>query len=325
MEKNLGAMLILLAASLFFLVGASATQEEPSPPRSLEELEQAIGAVLEETKVPGVGVALVAKDEVLWVTGVGKADVAAGNPVLPDTLFRIGSISKSLVSLSALLLVEQGRLSLDVKVRDVIPEIEFTNPWEKTDPIRLVHLLEHTTGFDDIHLQEYARRGESLSLREGLDYHPHSRTVRWKPGTHFSYCNSGPAVAAYLIEKVSGQRFETFVRKHFFGPLEMKTASYSLTEDIEQKLATGYESDGVTESPYWHIIMRPSGAINASPREMANFVQFLLNRASFRGVALLHPESIQRMETPQTTLAARAGVRARTVGLIDHNKQQARR
>jgi CubicO group peptidase (beta-lactamase class C family) len=310
-RKSPSAIFILLVASLLLFVGGCAAQEdETRPPQSLEELQAAIEDVLAKTRVPGAGVALVSRDEVLWVAGIGTADRATAKPVLPDTLFRVGSISKSFVALSALLLVEQGRLRLDAEIRELIPEIEFTNQWEDTDPVRLVHLLEHTTGFDDIHLREYALDGRSLTLRQGLDFHPHSRTARWTPGTHFSYCNAGPAVAAYVIEKVSRQPFEDFVQQHFFDPLEMKTASFFLTQEVEQTLAKGYERDGSTESPYWHIAMRPAGAINASPREMANFVQFLLNRGRFQGVALLQPESIQRMETPQTTLAARAGLRA---------------
>lgn len=71
------------------------------------------------------------------------------------------------------------------------PEIEFTNPWEDTDPIRIVHLLEHTTGWDDLHPVEFANNDPSpLSLREGLDLHPHTRVSKWVPGTRIAYCNS---------------------------------------------------------------------------------------------------------------------------------------
>ena len=207
------------------------------------------------------------------------------------------------------MLQEQGKLDLNDKLSELAPEIEFDNPWEETDPVRLVHLLEHSTGFDDIHLREYAHNDpDPISLRDGLAYDPKSRTSRWKPGTYVSYCNSGPAAAAYVVETIPGKRFEDFVQEHLFDPIGMRTASYFLTETVEENLAIGYESDGVTVAPYWHILDRPSGAINVSAREMASFVQLLLNRGAVDGRSLLQSESIERMETPATALSRRHGL-----------------
>jgi CubicO group peptidase (beta-lactamase class C family) len=287
----------------------AAEPPKPSIPRTTAELEQAIRKVLADTKTPGAGVSIVCRDRVLWTAGIGKADVAKGIDVTPDTLFRIGSVSKTFVSLSILKLQEQGRLHVTDTVRSLAPEIAFTNPWESTDPVRIVNLLEHTTGFDDLHSSEYANNDPTpITLRAGLDFHPHSRTSRWRPGTCFSYCNSGPAFAAYIVEKISGQRFEDYVRENFFRPLRMGTADYFLTPAVEQKLTKLYQPDGKTPYRYWHILMRPSGAINASAREMANSVQFFLNRGSFAGTQLVQPASIERMERPASTLAARAGM-----------------
>ncbi|MGD2216756.1 MAG: serine hydrolase domain-containing protein, partial [Gemmatimonadales bacterium] len=190
-------------------------QPEESVPASIEELQQAIRRVLEQTNTPGAGVALVTRDSIVWVGGVGLADVEAERPVTGETVFRQGSISKSFVSLSVLLLQERGRLSLNGRVSELAPEIEFENRWEETAQVRLVHLLEHTSGFDDIHLTEYVSGKSSTTLREALDYHPDSRTSRWEPGTHMSYCNSGPALAAYIVEKISGQPFEDFVQANW--------------------------------------------------------------------------------------------------------------
>ncbi|UCC81840.1 MAG: beta-lactamase family protein [Gemmatimonadota bacterium] len=285
-------------------------QPEESTPARIEELQGAIRRVLEETNTPGAGIALVTRDSVIWVGGVGLAHVEAETPVTGETLFRQGSISKSFVSLSVLLLQERGRLSLDDRVSELAPEIEFENRWEESAPLRLVHLLEHTSGFDDIHLTEYVSATPTITLREALDYHPDSRTSRWEPGTHFSYSNSGPAFAAYVVEEVAGQPFEDFVQANLFDPLGMTTASFFLTDEVEEKLAKGYGSDGVTELPYWHIGMRPSGAVNASAQDMAGLLQFFLNRGTVGDSTLLSPASLERMETPGTTLAARAGMRA---------------
>ena len=145
----------------------------------------------------------------------------------PDTLFRIGSISKGFAALSILKLVEQGKLTLNDTVRSLVPEIQFQNPWEATDPVRVVHLLEHTTGFDDMALKDYANNDpKPLTLKEGLDFNPATRVSRWRPGSRYAYCNSGPPIAAYIVEKITGQRFEDYVEENFFRPLHMDSASY---------------------------------------------------------------------------------------------------
>jgi CubicO group peptidase (beta-lactamase class C family) len=286
------------------------TDEEKSPPQSVTELEQRIRAILEETHTPGVGVALVTKEDVPWVAGIGKADVAADKDVTTDTLLRVGSISKSFVSLAVLKLQEEGKLHLEDRIRERAPEVALTNRWEDTEPVRLVHVLEHTAGIDDVALCEYAASDPTIGLRDALAFHPSSRTSRWRPGMHFSYSNSGPVVAAYVVEKAAGMRFEDYIQAQFFDPLEMKTASYFLTETVKRNLAKSYGRDRSREIPYWHIIDRPSGSISATPREMAHLVQMFLNRGKYKGVTLLKPESIERMETPATTLAGQQGIRA---------------
>ncbi len=302
-------LLALLAALVWASCAPAKQQPRTSAPRSIGELQQRIENVLRDTRTPGAGIAIVRRDGPEWIAGLGLADVGGRRPATPDTLFRIGSVSKAFVSLSVLKLQQEGRLSLDDTVRSKAPDVAFTNPWEATDPVRVVHLLEHTAGLDDLALCEYANNDpKPLSLAEGLAFHPASRIVRWRPGTRWSYSNSGPAVAAYVVEKVTGMRFEDYVAENWFRPLGMTTATYFLTPEVARSGATLYHDDGVRPFPYWHVITRPSGSINASAREMANYVQFYLNRGAFRGMALLPPEAIDRMEQPASSLAVRAGL-----------------
>ncbi len=301
----LTCMLILLAHACPAALGGVQSSEEPLDG---SELKRAIEKVLQESKTPAAAVALLNSSQILWADGIGVANVASGEKATADTLFRMGSISKSFVALSVLMLQEQGKLSLDDPIRQLVPEVEFANPWEETDPVRLVHLLEHTSGFDDIHLPEYAFNSPDLSLQQGLALHPDSRTSRWRPGTHFSYCNSGPGLAALAVEKATGQPFEDYVSRNILQPLQMKTADFRLTPEVESRLARGYASDGRTELPYWHILVRPAGALNASVRDMARFVQMLVNRGALGEVRLLQPDSVDRMESPTTTLSARQGM-----------------
>jgi CubicO group peptidase (beta-lactamase class C family) len=298
-----------LALSLVAVAGAGEPDEiRKVVPRTTDELAGRLRGVLAEAKTPGLGVALVSRDGVLWQAGLGKADVASGRDATADTLFRIGSVSKTFVSLAVLMLVEEGRLSLDAPVRALVPDVAFANPWEAEEPIRVVHLLEHTTGFDDLSLREYAHDDPDIPLRDALALNPAPRVSRWRPGTRMSYCNSGPPIAAYVVEKLTGRPFEAFVGERIFAPLGMATASYFKDPATDDRRATLYRDDGVTPFPYWHICMRPSGAINASAAEMGRLARLLVGRGTFEGRRLVSPESIERMERPTTTWAAKAGV-----------------
>jgi CubicO group peptidase (beta-lactamase class C family) len=282
--------------------------DTPKPAQSIAELRQQLEKILADTHTPGLSVAIVHRDGPEWVAGLGKSNVAANQAATDETLFRIGSTSKGFVSLSILKLVNEGKLSLQDPVHKLVPEIWFENRWEATDPVRVVDLLEHTTGWDDIHMREYAKDAKGMTHREALDYDHHSRTSRWRPGTRMSYCNAGPTVAAYIVEKITGQRYEDYVTQNLFLPIGMKTATYF--EQPSPQLTTLYHSDGKTPYPYWNIIGRPSGAINASAKDMAAYVQFYLNRGSVGGTQIVPVASIDRMETPTRTWEAQQGLKA---------------
>lgn len=312
---RLGAAVSLLSL-LFFGALATADEEAENKPESLEELKAAIAAVLEENDLPAVGIAMVDDGGPVWVDAIGKANFENGVDADEQTMFRIGSTSKMFVALAVLKLVEEGRLSLDDRVTDLVPDIAFENRWEDTDPVRVVHLLEHTTGWDDMHLPEYASNDpKPLTLREGLDLHPHSRESRWKPGSRMSYCNSGPPVAAYIVQTITGQEFESYVEENFFLPMGMETMTYRLSQDVEDHGVTSY-MNGNEPQDYWHISVRPSGSINASPEDMARMVALFLNRGAVGDQRLIAQESLGRMERTESTPAAQAG---QEVGYGLHN------
>ena len=142
-------------------------EDAPKPAQSIAELRQQMEKILADTHTPGVSVAIVHHDGPEWISGLGKSDVATNHATTDETLFRIGSTSKAFASLSILKLVNEGKLSLMDSVHKLVPEIWFENRWEATDPVRVVDLLEHTTGWDDLHMREYANDAKGLSLREG--------------------------------------------------------------------------------------------------------------------------------------------------------------
>ncbi|HET7039151.1 MAG TPA: serine hydrolase, partial [Gemmatimonadales bacterium] len=203
-------------------------------------------------------------------------------------------------------LQRDGRLQLTDPIWTHAPEIESRNRWQETDPVRIVHLLEHATGWDDLSIRDYALSDSSVTLRQGLDYTPRTRKSRWRPGTRVAYCNSGPPVAAYIAEKLEGRPFEQQVTEHLFLPIGMTSATYF--RPAPDRAATLYHGDGATPYEYWHVSVRPAGAINASARDMAAYVRFLLNRGTVNGVPLLPAADIEAMERPRSSITARSGL-----------------
>jgi CubicO group peptidase (beta-lactamase class C family) len=301
-----GIFLFLLLAMACF--AQNKKEDTPKPAQSIEELRQQLEKILKDTHTPGMSVAIVHRDGPEWIAGLGKDDLASDRATTPETLFRIGSTSKTFASLSILKLANEGKLSLQDPVHQLVAEVWFENRWEASDPVRVVDLLEHTTGWDDMHLREYAKDAPAtMGLRGALDYDHHSRISRWRPGTRMAYCNSGPAVAAYIVEKISGQRFEDYVTQNFFAPIGMKTATYFRPTSVPS--TTLYHPDGKKPYPYWNIMYRPAGAINASATDMAAYLLFYLNRGTANGTQVMPAASIDRMEVPTRTWAAQEGLK----------------
>lgn len=297
------------------LWAAAAVAQSPSAdstrplPRSVPELETRIGEILRSTRTPGVGLTLVSRDSVLYTGGLGVADRATKRPATGKTLFRIGSTSKAFAALSVLMLQEERKLTLTDPIRHHIPEIRFENRWETTDPVRIMHVLEHTSGFDDNSFKGYANSDPTpLTLRQGLDFDAATRVSRWRPGTRVSYCNTGPALAAYIVEKLEGKPFEQVVQERLFDPLGMTTATYMFPDTTRFPVASLYQGGGSVPVPYWHVFIRPAGSINASAEDMAPYVRFLLNRGAVSGRQLLPTAAIERLERSEASLTATSGL-----------------
>ena len=301
-----------------------AQQKSPAPPRTLDELQQAMKGIVERSHVPGAGIALVSRGQLLWCGGIGKADIATNRDVTCDTEFRVGSISKTFVALALLQLEQQGKIDLHARLKDVAPEVPVKNPWESTSPVRIVNLLEHTAGFDDMHFSEVYnyRDPPDFPLLKVLQEHPGPQEVRWPPGTRFSYSNPGYGIAGYLIEKASGQPFDVYIRKNILAPLQFTAGDFDLTAANRALLAQGYGGNPPRPVSYKNIYLRPAGDLKASPGELAKLVQFFLSRGVAGETTLFRPEIIARMEVPETPLSARYGLRM-GYGLANYSEVQA--
>jgi len=130
----------------------------------------------------------------------GMSDKKSKHPATLDTIFRIGSITKSFTSLALLKLQEQKKISLQDALLKHTSNAPLTNPWQKTRPVTIAHLLEHTSGLPDLTKKEFDYPGpEPLSLEQGLFYNHQPRKVLWPPGLHSSYSNAGAGYAAKVF------------------------------------------------------------------------------------------------------------------------------
>jgi len=312
---QIAALLFVLAVPSLLLSQQSPTKKEELPhPKSLEEFQSAAKKVLDAEHVPGAGIALVANGQILWCGGIGKADLAQNRDITCETEFRVGSISKTFVSLALLKLEEADRINLQSRLQDVAPEVPIKNPWESSNPLRITNLLEHTAGFDDMALREVYNTKDSpnISILQVLQKFPNPQNVRWPPGTRFAYSNPDYGVAGYLIEKMGGQPWTSYIRANILAPLDIAAGDFDLTPQNRPLLAQGYQRpDGKLIQPvaYKEIYLRPAGDMKASPAELAKLVQFFLRRGATSEKQLLKPETIARMEYPQTPLSARNGLR----------------
>jgi CubicO group peptidase (beta-lactamase class C family) len=304
--------LILLNCLLLFTARSVNSQQNAASqnnhPQTIRELKLCIDSLLVKNRIPGAGIAIVSKDSIIWVGGIGLANLDTGEPVTENTHFRIGSCTKSFVGLGFLKLIEEGRIDLNTPVREIAPEIEITNPWEETHPVRVVHLLEHTAGFDDSHLNWFYFEGPVKSLQQSLEDKSDMRRVRWQPGTRFSYSSPGYTLAGYVMQKVCGQKYDEFIKQVILDPIGMKTSTIGRASENKQLLSAGY-GDDLKPVPYWYDYEEPAGAMNSSVKEMSLFLQFMLNRGRVGDMQLIKGELFDKVGQSTTTIAARSGVK----------------
>jgi CubicO group peptidase (beta-lactamase class C family) len=297
-------------------LAATVVLAQPSPPASspqtLDEFRATAERVLVEHGIPGAGISLVRADGVEWEGGIGLADRDQKIPVTADTHFRAGSISKTFVAMALMQLYYDDRIDINGDVAAIASEVTINNPWQETHPVRVINLLQHTAGFDDMHFNGIYNVADppDVPLLEVVKRSASSRNVRWPPGTRMSYSNPGYGVAGYLIEKVSGEPYEDYIKRIVLDPLKMTTSSFILTPEDEKGLAQGYRGATGPPTGFPQIYLRPAGNLQSSAREMGRFVRMLLNWGELEGEYVIDPEYLSNMERSSTTLAAGAGVRS---------------
>ena len=286
----------------------------PLPGQSLPwpAVRDSIHHLMQEAGIPGLMLTVIRDDSVWFAGGMGEAE--SGRPVTDTTRFRLGSISKTFASLAVVHLVQEGKLSLEQEVASLLPDIAIRNRWATERPVRVVHLLEHTSGFDDLHPAAfYIRDGQPKTAREMAKGAQNSLFCRWAPGTRMAYSNANYVLLGYVIEQVSGIPYDAYIDEVVFQPLGMQQANFLTFPPAGPGYATGHYQDA--RGAVVPVAFRPTnasaaGALQASARDMAAFLTMLLRCGRDTGATYwLPPAMLQRMETPTTTYAAQAGLR----------------
>ncbi len=297
-SRYLQLLAIVLLCASSFLSGQSKIQS------LIQELEQS----MDNKSIPGAMLCIVTSDSVLFAGGLGYADLYKKEKVTSDHLFRLGSISKSFTALGLLKSLDNSPFGLDSPIRHIDNEIPFTNEWEDQSPVRVAHLLEHTTGFEDFHLHAICNNKDTNlpPIRQMVEDHKNSLFARWQPGTRKAYSNPNYILAGHLIEVISGSPFNKFIEKNITLPLGMKSSGFYFKEPKDLAFAKGYKRDGkeLNVIPFTTINGSPAGDFCSNAGEMASYLMHMLSKDT----TLFEVDYFDRIENPKTSLAAKNGL-----------------
>jgi CubicO group peptidase (beta-lactamase class C family) len=292
--------------------------------KALDRLDQHFAREVDEGRLPGFLVSVARGGRVAHLTAHGMRDTAAGLPVEADTLWRVYSMTKPMTSVAALMLVEEGRLSLDDPVGRHLPAFSeprvyvggsgagtVTRPAD--GPMTVRHLMTHTAGltfafyhqhpvdalYRDAGLHSAVLPGSDLATT--VDVYA-SLPLQFEPGTQWNY-SVATNVLGRVVEVVSGQPLDTFLAERVFGPLGMTDAGFRVDGEQEGRLAELYgqtESGGIEPIAGLPLHGRPrflsgSGGVVASAHDVHRFMEMLRRRGELDGTRLLTPGTVALM------------------------------
>lgn len=272
----------------------------------LEGFDRYIQDAMTSWHCPGVAISIVRGDEVLHRAAYGLRDVEAQLPMTEDTRFAMASVTKSFTAMSVALLVDQGKLEWDKPVREVIPEFILNDPYA-TAHVTVRDMLSHRTGLPrhdfaawrlDLPRAEFVKRLRHLKL---------STSLREK----FQYNNLMYYMAAHLVERVAGQRWEDFMQEHVFAPLGMVASNFvPEPPHTGQVNANGYRVDrdeeggakGLIPMPFGaHTELSPgaAGALFSTLSDLTRWLTVHVNDGRLGDLQFISPDNLKQMHLPQ--------------------------
>jgi len=257
---------------------------------AFQRLDDYIARHMAEVGAPGMTLALADRNGLLRSAQYGFADVKTGIQVRPETLFEIGSISKSFVAIAVLQIVEEGKLDLHKPVTNYLRWLKIES---KYSPITTHHLLSHTSGLSGVPL---LMRVAATTLRAGFE-----------PGTRWVYSNIGYVLLGFLIEATDKRSFAEAMRQRVLVPLSMNSSAPVISNEIRERLAVGYGPllpdrpfpvrGKLGEAP-WLEVPEAAGSVAATASDMGNYLQMLLNRGAGTKGRVLSEKSFELFTKP---------------------------
>jgi D-alanyl-D-alanine carboxypeptidase len=252
---------ILLGAVLASPLHAQAARSITTATDSVDHL---VAAEMARTHVPGVSIAVVRAGRVIKSQGYGIADLEQQTPVTPQTVFKIGSLSKQFLSAGIMLLAQDGRLSVDDPVAKYVPGAP-----ESWKGITLRHFLTHTSGvlregpaFDALKVQP-----DSVVVASAFD-----QPLVFPTGSKYQYCNVCYFALADVIARTSGKTWGDFLAERVFRPLGMTATRTTTTTDLVPHRARGYVwRDGGYTNAFEFLTLRPSGAFLSTAQDLVKW------------------------------------------------------
>jgi CubicO group peptidase (beta-lactamase class C family) len=296
-RAHLWAVLVLL-----MLHGWPAqAQRRPQPADPLAGLDAYITQAMQAWEIPGMAVAIVKDDQVVYAKGFGVRQVGKPEPVDANTLFAVASNTKAVTATALGLLVAEGKVAWDNPVTHYLPTLQLYDPWT-TRELTVRDLLCHRAGYS-------TWAGDLMWYGSTLDGAEVLRRIRYlKPDysfrSHYGYSNLMFHAAGMLIEQVSGQPWATFVQTRLLQPLRMSTTTTTVNALSDQPNVAQPHTrlDGqVMAVPYRNVDnIAAAGALNSSVREWANWLRMQLNKGQFEGQQVVPEAVIQETRVPNT-------------------------
>lgn len=248
MKKFCGFVIVLFSAiaALWFVL-----PKQQNVSQNIAELELYLPALMEEAAIPGLAIARIKNGQTVLLQTYGKANIETGRPVTKDTLFNLASISKPIMGLVLLQLVDQGKLDLEQDINNYLP-FRVDNPHTADEKITLRHLASHSSGIADFYdIKSYAENRDpdtslgqhltSLLLADGDNYRQGEHFLLQLPGEKRQYSNLAAGLAGYLVEATTSMSLAQYSKANLFPALAMPHTSWLLHDVALETVAVPYE------------------------------------------------------------------------------------
>ncbi|MDF2712210.1 MAG: beta-lactamase [Nonomuraea muscovyensis] len=269
------------------------------------DLKTAVDKMLHRRPAVGLAVGVVRNGALESFHAHGVADIASNTPITQDTVFRIASITKTFTAIAVMQLWEQGLIDLDTPADDHLSAYRLTpaRPGHRAATPR--HLLTHTAGVPQmVHPTQALRSGwfgESVETGQPLptlaEHYRGRLRLATEPGTTFTYTDHGFATLGQIVEDISGQPLERYLRQHVFEPLGMTNTSLVRSDRITSHLATGYRLTAKGPQPLtdreW--ITTAAASAYSTPRDMARYLAALTGGGANEHGSVLKPATLASM------------------------------